>query len=146
MIAYKIFRILHFVGMIGWAGGLFGLGFFLSAYLKEGGTQRKILLQVRKISLAIVNPFMLLAWAGGLGMLVPHFSELYAKAGWMHTKLLLLVVLSALSGMFTAKIKKTASQQDKSNQQNKEGAFFGNLSFVVLLIFITIAILAVLQP
>ena len=84
---------LHLLGVILWVGGT------IAASLVSKNDALRILKRM-------ANPGMLLAYAFGLSMLIPSFREVYARAGWMHTKLLLLLVMSAFTGIMQARLKK----------------------------------------
>jgi len=75
-----------------------------------------------------------LAFAGGLTMLALSW-DLYARAGWMHGKLLLVVIAAGLHGAISGKLRKMAG-----------GAEVGGLAglayaYVAILVLVVIAVL-----
>lgn len=94
----------HLFGAVVWAGGL-TLFLFAAASMLHGKSQAGLAALVSPAR-KLVNGGMLLAWAGGLGVLIPNFTQSYARAGWMHSKLTLLLVLSALTGVSMARARK----------------------------------------
>jgi putative membrane protein len=63
----------------------------------------------RKVALYVASPGMLLTWLVGLAVLIPNFSALYAKAGWMHGKLTLVFIASGLTGALSGMLRKIAA-------------------------------------
>jgi uncharacterized membrane protein len=88
----------------------------------------------------VVTPAMLVAWLGGLGILLPAFTTVYAKAGWMHGKLTLVLIASGLSGVIAGRLRR-ASQGEKL-----EAGPMRALGLVVLTIAIVIVGRAVFRP
>jgi uncharacterized membrane protein len=95
---------------------------------------------LRKISIRVTTPAMLLAFAGGFGMLIPNFAELYAKHGWMHTKLVLLLVLAGATGVLTGKLRRWAEGQEVLPN------VFGKLAWALSILAVLIITLAIFQP
>ena len=83
---------------------------------------------------------MLFAFAGGFGMLIPNFAELYAKQGWMHTKLLLLLLLAGATGVLTGKLRRWAEGQEMSPK------VFGKIAWTLSIIAVLIITLATFRP
>jgi uncharacterized membrane protein len=73
-------------------------------------------------------------------MLIPDFAETYAKQGWMHTKLALLLVLAGATGVLMGKLRKWAEGQEVS------ATTFGRLAWVISIIAVLIVTLAVFRP
>ena len=97
-------RFLHFTGVFLWIGGLTAVAFAATSISTQDGYAG-----LRKAALRVATPGMLLAWLGGLGMLLPLFSDYYATQGWMHGKLTLVFIASGLSGVLTGKLRKAAT-------------------------------------
>jgi len=91
-------RVLHLLGVVGWMGGVLAVAMVALAGKTHYGA-------ARGVSNKLVNPAMGLAWVGGLTMLVLSWAA-YARAPWMHVKLTLVVVASALTGVLGARIKR----------------------------------------
>ena len=83
---------------------------------------------------------MLVAFAGGFGMLIPNFAELYSKQGWMHAKLTLLLVLAGATGVLSGKLRRWAEGQDVSAKA------FGRLAWAVSILAVLIVTFAVFRP
>ncbi len=92
--------------------------------------------RLRKI---ILNPSLLIVWALGLTMLYLNPSLL--SQGWMHTKLLLVLILSGLHGYFISIGKKI-----DRGEVAPDGKTLKMLNEVPFLIMIGVVLLAILKP
>ncbi|MFN3213294.1 MAG: CopD family protein [Henriciella sp.] len=99
-------------------------------------TMREASNRLRKI---ILNPALVLVWILGITMLVLNPSLL--SQGWMHTKLVLVLILSGLHGYFIGLGKKI----DRGDQAHtpKTMKMLNELPFVIMFF---IVLLAVLKP
>jgi uncharacterized membrane protein len=132
-----VFRYLHFLGITFWIGSAVAVAIAASAPspLESGIAQ-----SLRRITIRVTTPAMLFAFAGGFGMLIPNFAELYAKQGWMHTKLLLLLVLAGATGVLTGKLRRWAEGQEVSP------TVFGKLAWTLSVIAVLVITLAIFRP
>lgn len=132
-----VFRYLHFLGITFWIGSAVAVAIAAAAPspLESGIAQ-----SLRKISIRVTTPAMLFAFVGGLGMLIPNFAELYAKQGWMHTKLVLLLVLASATGVLTGKLRRRAEGQEVSPK------VFGKLAWTLSILAVLIITLAIFRP
>lgn len=132
-----IFRYLHFLGMTFWIGTAVAVAITASAPTPwESGIAQAL----RRVTLRVTTPSMLFAFAGGFGMLIPNFAELYAKQGWMHTKLVLLLVLAGATGVLTGKLRRWAEGQEIPART------FGRLAWIISILAILMVTLAVFRP
>lgn len=132
-----VFRYLHFLGITFWIGTAVAVAVAASAPTPwESGIAQAL----RRVTLRVTTPAMLLAFAGGIGMLVPSFAEVYAKQGWMHGKLLLLLALAGATGVLTGKLRRWAEGQEVAPRT------FARLAGVISVLAILIVTLAVFRP
>jgi uncharacterized membrane protein len=96
---------------------------------------------VRRAVLVVATPGLLLAWAGGLTMLIPHFSEMYMRAGWMHGKLTVAVIATALTGVVTGKVRRVARDEALASP-----GLMWTLGILLVLLGAAAVVLAVLRP
>jgi len=132
-----IFRYLHFLGLTFWVGTAVAVAAIAAAPtpLESGVAQ-----SLRKVSLRVTTPAMLVAFVGGFGMLIPSFAEVYAKQGWMHTKLTLLVILAGATGVLSGRLRRWASGEEISQTT------FGRLAWVISILAVLIVTLAIFRP
>jgi len=132
-----VFRYLHFLGITFWIGTAVAVSVAASAPTPwESGIAQAL----RKVTLRVTTPAMLAAFVGGFGMLVPNFAEAYAKEGWMHTKLALLLALAGATGVLTGKLRRWAEGQEV------EPTTFGRLTWVISILAVLIITLAIFRP
>jgi putative membrane protein len=132
-----VFRYLHFLGMAFWVGSAVGVAIGAATSTQW---ESPVAQALRKVILRVTTPSMLVAFAGGFGMLIPNFSTVYAKAGWMHTKLTLLILLAGATGLLTGKLRRWASGQQI------EATTFGRLAWVIGILGVLIVTVAVFRP
>lgn len=127
-------RALHLAGAILWFGGTISIG--LIAYRLGDPRQAEAL---RDVSRKLATPGMIVAWLGGLAMLALGWSG-YARAGWMHGKLLLVFIASGVTGVLSARLRKWAAGEDVAVSSVR------TLSFVLLGIMVLILVAVLLGP
>ncbi len=131
-------RALHLVGAILWVGGVAFVGIMaLAAATAEIDSQK--LARVARIGvLARVTVGMGLAWVAGLLILVPAFGDVYARAGWMHAKLTLILVISALTGVLSGHLRKAANGSVPLSPGKVRGLSSAVLAAATLVVFLAI--------
>jgi len=125
-------KALHLVGAFLWLGTSIGVA--LVAAAAAGDQRAPVAALARRVALRIATPGLVLAFVGGLTMLALSW-DLYARAGWMHGKLLLVVIAAGLHGAISGKLRKMAG-----------GAEVGGLAglayaYLVILVLVVIAVL-----
>jgi len=132
-----VFRYLHFLGTTFWIGTAVAVAIAASAPTPwESGIAQAL----RKVTIRVTTPSMLIAFAGGFGMLIPKFAEVYAKQGWMHAKLFLLLALAGATGVLTGKLRRWADGQEVP------ASTFGRLAWVISILAVLVVTLAVFRP
>lgn len=132
-----VFRYLHFLGITFWIGSAVAVAIAAAAPTPwESGIAQAL----RKVSLRVTTPAMLVAFAGGFGVLIPNFADVYAKQGWMHGKLTLLLILAGATGVLTGKLRRWAEGQDVTQKT------FARLAWVIAALAVLIVTLAVFRP
>ena len=132
-----VFRYLHFLGITFWVGSAVAVAIAAATPTPwESGIAQTL----RKVTLRVTTPAMLLAFAGGFGMLIPNFAEVYAKQGWMHGKLTLLLLLAGATGVLSGKLRRWADGQEVSQKT------FTRLAWVISILAILILTFAIFRP
>ncbi len=132
-----VFRYLHFLGMAFWVGSAIGVAIAAATPTESPTGFARTL---RKVTVRVTTPSMLLAFAGGFGMLIPSFTEVYSKAGWMHAKLTLLILLAGATGALTGKLRRWAGGQEV------EARTFARLAWIIGILGVLIVTFAVFRP
>lgn len=104
---YLLWRFLHLLGVVLWIGATAAA--LLVVPMVPDAARQATALAARRVVLAVGTPGLLLAWIGGLAQLLPNFTTLYAKAGWMHTKLTVALVASGLTGVAIGRLRRIAN-------------------------------------
>lgn len=125
-------KALHLVGAVLWLGTSIGVA--LVAAAASGDQRAPVAALARRVAMRVATPGLVLAFAGGLTMLALSW-DAYARAGWMHGKLLLVVIAAGLHGAISGKLRKLGS-----------GAEVGGLAglayaYLALLVLVIVAVL-----
>jgi uncharacterized membrane protein len=132
-----VFRYLHFLGISFWIGSAVSVAIAAATPTPwESGIAQAL----RKVTLRVTTPAMIVAFAGGLGMLLPDFAEVYAKQGWMHFKLTLLLILAGVTGVLTGKVRRWADGQEVAPKT------FARLAWAIAALAVLIVTFAVFRP
>jgi putative membrane protein len=132
-----VFRYLHFLGMIFWIGSAVAVSIAAAAPTpKDSGIAETL----RKITLRVTTPAMLVAFAGGFGMLIPNFVDFYVRQGWMHTKLTLLLLIAGATGVLTGRLRRLADGREITQKT------FSRLSWVISILSILIVTVSIFRP
>lgn len=139
---YEWLRALHIIAIIAWMAGLLYLP---RLYVYHAGAQtgselsETFKVMERRLLRFIMNPAMIASWA--LGLLLLYANPALLSEGWMHTKLLAVVLLSAAHGVMSK--HRRLFEQDKNTKTDR---FFRILNEVPTVLMILIVVMAVVQP
>jgi putative membrane protein len=87
---------------------------------------------------AIINPAMIVTWVAGLYL---AWAGHWLSAGWLHAKLVLVLVLSGVHGFFSRCVKDFGADRNERSQR-----FYRIINEVPTLLMIGIVILVVIKP
>ena len=140
---YLWLKALHLIAVISWMAGMLYLPrlYVYHADAPKGGELSETLkIMERRLLRYIMNPAMIVTWLLGLTMIVAN-SALMSGSGWIHAKLLLVVIMSALHMAFAVWRK-----QFERDENVKSAKFFRIMNEAPTLLMIIIVILAVVKP
>lgn len=137
----EISLIVHIAGVVLWVGGAAAAA-WTAAQLATASPEarREGLGAVRRALLAVVTPGILLAWVGGLTLFLSAL-DLYARAGYLHGKITIAVVISALHGVLVARVRKAAD-----GTREASAATFGGLAMAIVVLALVAVALVILRP
>jgi putative membrane protein len=92
----------------------------------------------RRLLKAIINPAMTVTWLAGLYL---AWAGHLFSAGWLHGKLLLVLVLSGVHGFFSRCVKDFAADRNTRSQK-----FYRIINEVPTVLMILIVILVIVKP
>jgi putative membrane protein len=138
---YEWLKAFHIIAVISWMAGMLYLPrLFVYHCEAEPGSKQSETFKVmeRRLLRIIINPAMILTWV--LGLWLAYEAGLF-KSGWLHAKLLLVLLLSALHGLFARWVKDFAADRNRRSQK-----FYRIANEIPAVMMILIVILAVVKP
>lgn len=138
---YYWLKAFHVLAVISWMVGMLYMPRLFVYHVEAGtGTPTARIFEImeRRLQRAIMLPAMLAAWASGLWL---AYSGGWFRSGWLHGKLLLVVLLTGVHGYLAAERKKLAA-----GTTTRSSTFFRVLNEVPTLLMIGIVILVVVKP
>jgi protoporphyrinogen IX oxidase len=138
---YEWVKALHVIAIISWMAGLLYLPrlFVYHCAAEKGSVQSETFkVMERRLLKAIMTPAMAVAWITGLYLAYKGFGF---KGGWLHAKLLLVVVLSAAHGFQARWVKDFAA--DTNTRDHK---FYRIANEIPTLLMIGIVVLVIVKP
>jgi protoporphyrinogen IX oxidase len=138
---YEWIKALHVIAIITWMAGMLYLPrlFVYHCDAELGSVQSETFKAMeRRLLKAIINPSMIATWA--LGLWLAWASGFY-RAGWLQAKVLLVLLLSGLHGLFVRWARDFAQDRNRHSQR-----FYRIINEVPTLLMIVIVILAVVKP
>jgi len=138
---YLWLKAAHVIAVIAWMAGMLYLPrLFVYHCAAEAGSPQSETFKVmeRRLLKAIINPAMIATWVLGLWL---AWEGAFFKAGWLHGKILLVVILSAIHGLFARWVKDFAA--DRNTHSAK---FYRIINEVPTLLMIGAVILVIVKP
>jgi putative membrane protein len=138
---YEWVKALHVIAVIAWMAGMLYLPrLFVYHCEAEAGSKRSETFKVmeRRLLRAIINPAMVVTWTAGLWLAIEsgHY-----RSGWMQAKFVLVLILSALHGMFVRWTREFAEDRNIHSQK-----FYRVINEIPTLLMIGIVILVIVKP
>ena len=141
---YLWLKALHIIAVISWMAGLLYLPrlFVYHAIATPGSEQSETFkVMERRLLRYIMTPAMIATWLFGLAMIWAMGLDAFKVAGWLHAKLVLVLVLSAMHGLMSR--WQRDFQHDRNRRPQK---FFRIANEIPTLLMIAVVILAVVKP
>ncbi len=141
MTAYLWIKSLHVMSIIAWMAGLLYLPrLFVYHCGAAAGSEMSETFKVmeRRLLRAIMTPAMILAWITGLTLAVQAG---FFTAGWMHFKLLLVLIMSGAHGYMSRCVRTFAA--DANMRSHK---FYRVLNEVPTLLMLAVVVAVIVKP
>src|SRR5579864_2593213 len=135
---YQWLLAFHIIAVIAWMAGMLYLPRLLVYHCAaDPGSMQSETFKVmeRRLLKAIINPAMIVTWVLGLYL---AWAGHWLSAGWLHAKLLLVLVLSGVHGFFSRCVKDFDADRNVRSQR-----FYRIINEVPTLLMIAIVILVV---
>lgn len=141
---YQWIKALHVIAVMAWMAGMLYLPrlFVYHATAPKGGELSETLkIMEYRLLRFIINPAMIATFVFGGLMLWANWKGLMTGQGWMHAKILFVLLLAGVHGMLSGARKKFA--RDANTRPAK---FYRILNEVPTLLMIGIVILVIVKP
>jgi putative membrane protein len=138
---YLWIKALHVISVIAWMAGMLYLPrlFVYHCDAPKGSIQSDTFkIMERRLLKAIINPAMAATWV--FGLILIWQGGWYAD-GWLHAKVLLVLILSGVHGVYVRRLKDFAA--DKNTRPAK---YYRILNEVPTVLMIGIVILVIVKP
>jgi putative membrane protein len=138
---YEWIKALHVIAVISWMAGMLYLPrLFVYHCEAEPGSKQSETFKVmeRRLLKMIINPAMIVTWLAGLWMM---WDAGWYKSGWFQAKFVLVLLMSALHGFFTSRVRDFALDRNTRSQK-----FYKILNEVPTILMIAIVILVIVKP
>ena len=138
---YEWVKAFHIIAVISWMAGMLYLPrLFVYHCEAEPGSRQSETFKVmeRRLLKAIINPAMIATWLLGLWLV---WMGGWHTAHWLQVKVLLVLALSAVHGLFVRCVKDFAADRNKRSQK-----FYRIINEVPTILMIGIVILVVVKP
>ena len=138
---YEWLKAFHIIAVIAWMAGMLYLPrLFVYHCEAEAGSKQSETFKVmeRRLLRAIINPAMIATWVLGLWL---AYDQGYFRFGWLHGKLLLVLILSGVHGLFARWVRDFATDRNAHSQK-----FYRIINEVPAVLMIGIVILVIVKP
>lgn len=138
---YEWIKAFHILAVISWMAGMLYLPRLMVYHAESavGSIQSETFkIMERRLLKGIINPAMIVTWVLGLYLAWAAFGF---KGGWLHGKILLVVILSGIHGYLVGRVR------DFANDRNTKSArFYRIINEVPAVLMVGIVILVVVKP
>jgi protoporphyrinogen IX oxidase len=138
---YLWIKALHIISVIAWMAGMLYLPrlFVYHVGAKPGSEQSETFkIMERRLLKMIMTPAMVATWAFGIALIVQGG---WLTAGWLHSKIALVFVLTAMHGIFSKWVRDFEYDRNRRSQK-----FYRIANEIPTLLLIVIVILATVKP
>ena len=138
---YLWLKAAHVIAVIAWMAGMLYLPRLFVYHCKaEAGSKQSETFKTmeRRLLRAIINPAMIATWVLGLWL---AYEGGWFRSGWLHGKLVLVVILSGLHGFFARWVRDFAADRNRHSQR-----FYRIINEVPTLLMIGAVILVIVKP
>jgi putative membrane protein len=138
---YAWIKAFHVIAVIAWMAGMLYLPrlFVYHCEAPPGSAQSETFkVMERRLLKAIINPAMIATWILGLTL---AFQGEWWRAGWLHGKLALVLLLSGVHGMLAQNVKDFAADRNA-----RPARYYRLLNEVPTVLMVGIVILVIVKP
>ncbi len=136
-------KVVHLVFVVAWFAGLFYLPrlFVYHADSKQSETQALFKVMEKRLYLGIMTPAMIISLITGLWMIFAYAWASYQGSYWLHTKILLAVLLIGYHHWLGYLMKRFQKDQNRHSSR-----FYRWINEIPLIFLITMIALVLVKP
>jgi protoporphyrinogen IX oxidase len=134
-------KALHVVAVISWMAGQLYLPRLMVYHVDAivGSVQSETFkVMERRLLKAIMTPAMIVAWVTGLWLAWRYFGF---KGGWLHAKLLMVILMTASHGMQARWVREFAADAN-----TRPGRYYRMMNEVPTVLMLVIVVLVIVKP
>ena len=138
---YLWLKAFHVIAAIAWMAGMLYLPrlFVYHCEAAAGSVQSETFkVMERRLLRAIINPAMVATWVLGLWL---AFDGGFLRAGWLHGKLVLVLILSGIHGFLSRCVREFAADSNVRSQR-----FYRVVNEIPAVLMVGIVILVIVKP
>ncbi|OQM73987.1 protoporphyrinogen oxidase HemJ [Manganibacter manganicus] len=138
---YPWAKAIHVIAVISWMAGMLYLPrlFVYHVEAEKGSVQSETFkVMERRLLRGIINPAMIVTWVFGLWLAWKGFGF---QGGWLHAKIALVIVMSAIHGYLSASVRKFSEDRNE-----KPARHWRIVNEIPTLLMIAIVILVIVKP
>lgn len=138
---YEWIKAFHVMAVIAWMAGMLYLPRLMVYHAESqvGSIQSETFkVMERRLLKGIINPSMIVTWVLGLYL---AWSAFGFRGGWLHGKILLVLILSGIHGYLVGRVRAFAEDRNE-----KSARFYRVLNEVPALLMVGIVILVIVKP
>ncbi|MBA4271280.1 MAG: protoporphyrinogen oxidase HemJ [Bosea sp. (in: a-proteobacteria)] len=138
---YEWLKAVHVLAVISWMAGMLYLPRLMVYHVDAapGSVQSETFkIMERRLLKGIMNPAMIVTWVLGLYLAWAAFGF---KGGWLHGKILLVVLLSGVHGYLVGRVRDFAEDRN-----TKSGRFYRIINEVPAVLMVGIVVLVIVKP
>jgi protoporphyrinogen IX oxidase len=138
---YLWIKAFHVIAVISWMAGMLYLPrlFVYHSETQKGSIQSDTFkIMERRLLKAIINPAMIVTWVLGLILI---WQGGWYTSGWLHAKVLLVLILSGVHGFLSRTVKDFAADRNI-----RPAKFYRMINEVPTVLMIGIVILVIVKP
>jgi protoporphyrinogen IX oxidase len=138
---YLWLKAVHIIAVISWMAGMLYLPRLFVYHTRAAvGSEQSETFKVmeRRLLTVIINPAMVVTWALGLWL---AWDGGWFASTWLHVKIALVLVLSAIHGLFVRWVRDFAADRNTRSER-----FYRIVNEALTLLMIAIVILVVVKP
>jgi len=138
---YLWIKAVHVIAVISWMAGMLYLPrlFVYHCEAQKGSIQSETFkIMERRLLKAIMTPAMIVTWVLGLYL---AWDGGWLVSGWLHAKLLLVLILSGVHGFLSKTVRVFAADRN-----NRPARFYRMINEVPTALMILIVILVIVKP